>query len=236
MKTFACCVWALLAFWHFACAQDTLRFDYDKDWEPTTNPAERAYHRVAFYNESHQAEVRDYYANNALQMSGTYANMKFKTKNGHFTYYSQKGNKTAEGDYLAGKEEGYWRFWDSLGGLQRTGYYSKGLENDMWTYYHDDQTEKSRIFFKNGEAQKSETYFSNHVVRMELLFGPGNALISGVMRNVENQIIFQGNYKRNLPEGQWTRTFTDGSTKVITFNKGINVETQLGGIVRKNNE
>ena len=52
--------------------------------------------------------VKDYYRNHVLQTTGSYLDPEMKKEHGYFVLYDSASNKTMEGPFLDGKQDGDW--------------------------------------------------------------------------------------------------------------------------------
>jgi len=92
---------------------------YDEDWSICEKPVAE-YYRVCELNRDsiffYKGEVKDYFIDGRLEMTGDYANG--NNKNGEFIFYNKTGKIIKKGDFLNNVMMGDWYFYDSLGRLR----------------------------------------------------------------------------------------------------------------------
>jgi hypothetical protein len=98
-------------------AYDTVYIDYD--WSVCEKPV-ASYYRVALLNKNeslfYYGDVKDYYLNGSIEMTGRYDDK--GNKQGTFTFYNPDGTKIKEGNYEDDKMKGLWSYYDSSGILR----------------------------------------------------------------------------------------------------------------------
>ena len=99
---------------------------YDKDWKIVPGFDQNGFYRVETKLNDNLLEVKDYYANGALQMSGFYS-LPDSVKTDSFVYYSATGKIESEGVMKEGKMIGTWKIYDSLGNISAIENYMSDL-------------------------------------------------------------------------------------------------------------
>ena len=89
--------------------KDTVYFD--EDWSICEQPV-AAYYRVCELNKDsiffYKGEIKDYYKDGKLAVSGDYGET--GAKNGEFIFYNEKGNVIRKGDFLNNVMMGDWYY------------------------------------------------------------------------------------------------------------------------------
>jgi antitoxin component YwqK of YwqJK toxin-antitoxin module len=224
---------SFLLFQLFSCsifAQDTLTIYYDKAWNeiPFSNGA--SFYRKAFEDKSLWS-VNDFYASNKLQMTGSYKSKKFKEKEGLFVYYYENGNKSSEGNYVAGKSEGVWKFWFESGELKSEGEYLDNEKDGVWNYWYQNGEQKVKEIYKKGSITFGEVYHMNGKLSCKGNYSNGVEMGIWTYWNSDERIILKGNFRNGKRDGEWIRTFREGEMK-IHYNNGFCNMPPLGGIFK----
>jgi uncharacterized protein len=236
-------------------AQDTITVYYDNNWVETSNINEAAFYRKYFIGINKECEVRDYYISNKIQMTGTYKSKKMTTRNGHFVYYHENGNKSSEGNYVDNKAEGLWSYWLENGQKKSAGEYSADNLEGVWEYWYENGEKKSEgkylsgektgiwnYWYTSGKIKSTETYTKAGSFAFEGFHENGvmsakgncvNGLPQGMWMywNSDGRLNLKGNFNHGLREGEWVRIFPEGELKIF-FKDGIKEGKELGGVVR----
>jgi antitoxin component YwqK of YwqJK toxin-antitoxin module len=215
----------------FLFAQDTITIYYDNNWVEISNNNDAVYYGKAFQESKNVWKVHDYYMSNKIQMTGAYKSKKLTTKNGHFTYYFENGNKTSEGNYIDDKLEGLWNYWFESGEKKSEGEYSDGEKTGVWYYWYPNSKLKSKGTYKKVGSYAYEGFYENGITNAKGNITNGKPQGMWVYWNSDGRKTLQGNFNNGLREGEWTRFFRDGEMKLLLKN-GISEGKQLGGIVR----
>lgn len=156
-----------ICFASFAQYSDTVVRFYDEEWHLVTNPkkTDYTYYRLAVKDKSSGAwMVKDCYANNQLQMEGTYKDDSLKIKNGRFYYYHPNGTIKKSIFYVDDKAVGLSKGYSQDSVLVDTARFNmQGLPIGIATKWKEDGS----ILFKGeyderGSGKGYETeYFNN---------------------------------------------------------------------------
>jgi uncharacterized protein len=211
--------------------QDTITIYYDNNWIETLNKNEAVFYRKAFTDSNNVWKVQDYYINNMIQMTGAYKSKKLVSKQGHFVYYYENGNKTSEGNYVDDQEEGLWNYWLESGQKRSEGKYLKGEKTGVWNYWYTNGQLASKETYTKGGSFFVEGYHENGNIRVKGNCDKGIPEGMWVYWNSDGRITMKGNFNHGLRDGEWIRSFRDGEMK-ITYNNGFIEGKQLGGIAR----
>lgn len=96
---------------------------YSDSWKKT-NRTDANYYRTI--NDSENGfEVNDYDMDDNLLMSGNYNSIDPEIENGHFVFYSSKGLKTVEGDFIDGEMRNIWQYYNKKGKILKELDYNK---------------------------------------------------------------------------------------------------------------
>lgn len=175
MKKYIVLVFLFYVFLAGCFAQDTTVTWISQNDKPVDREM-AAYLRHSWQEHDSLWQVRDYFPEGGLQMSGSYFDADLKVKHGSFRFYAENGTMTAEGRYDHNVSEGFWNTWYDNGNLMDQGKYlddiseverdsiwnmlqeiedlapffsRKKLKEGTWEYYH-----------KNGVRSGVEQYES----------------------------------------------------------------------------
>lgn len=112
----------------------------------------------------------------------------------NFMRYNMFRNKTAEGQAIAGLEEGVWKFFYDNGAVAYEQNYTKGSREGIMKYY-----------YKNGKLKYELNYKDN--------------MREGFYRSyfINGNIQTEGYYKNDEQHGPWTYYFSNGNTSSVEF-------------------
>ena len=115
-------------------------------------------------------QVRDYFLDGVLQMSGTYADADLDVKHGRFSFFAENGTKTSEGTYDHNVNEGFWNSWYDTGVLMDHGKYLGDITDAERDSIWNSLLEMKDIRFHLRESLKDSTweYFHENGVRSGL--------------------------------------------------------------------
>lgn len=235
-------------------AQDTLTVYYNTKWVEISDKDAAAYYRKAFVDSNGKWTANDYYISGKIQMTGTYRDRELETRNGHFVYYYENGNKEAEGDYVNNKREGNWtswhengnkanegmvsrdedtgewKYWYENGQLQAKGSFVKDLKDGTWSYWYDNGQLMSIEELSKGEMVSDVMYHENGELEYKGGYVKGEKEGEWTYWNVDGRMTLQGNYHKGNRHGKWTRYFPGGQME-INYLDGMVLGRELGGIV-----
>ncbi|HNS17108.1 MAG TPA: hypothetical protein PKH94_01300 [Bacteroidales bacterium] len=156
-----------------------------------------------FYNQGGMLDGvwRWYYPSGALHREEQYLN---DLADGRSVEYDEAGKLVSSGEYIEGREEGFW-FYD-IDGSREEGTYGNGLRSGTWSsYYQDGQLRFTGNFIDDNPNGKHLYYWGDGKIKEE------------------------GRYVMGLKEGEWLKFDPDGTLFiVITYENGI--ETKYDGI------
>ena len=152
-------------------ASDTTRYYFDANWKKISQE-KAVFYRKKFKNNQKIWTAFDYYKNGQIQMSGTYASKKLKSKEGNFVYYYKNGQRASEGNYSKNKRTGNWKFWHDNGLISSEGEFVDGFKSGEWKYWFDNgvpstngkydskglETGYWKKFHKNGNIDAEGNY------------------------------------------------------------------------------
>ncbi|MBX2904765.1 MAG: hypothetical protein KF744_01920 [Taibaiella sp.] len=96
-----CCIMSTLC----QAQKDTVFLDEDS--KVTTDRTKYVYYRFVEERDG-LYHVRDYHRNHVLQSTGSYLDREMNVEHGYFIIYDSAANKTMEGPYVNGKQDGDW--------------------------------------------------------------------------------------------------------------------------------
>ncbi|HJO09151.1 MAG TPA: hypothetical protein QGH16_04825 [Verrucomicrobiota bacterium] len=76
---------------------------------------------------------------------------------GQFVDHHDNGNKSVEGEFVNGKQQGVWTFYHENGNRYRTGNYVDSRANGQWTFWRADGSKWSEQTYANGQLNGFET-------------------------------------------------------------------------------
>ncbi len=146
----------LLCFYEAKSQQAKDTIFYDKIWDISTK-YNADYYRI-ISKEKELFEVKDYFLNGSIQMSGAYKSFNPEIKEGLFTYYDKNGIKTTQESYVDNKKDGpNTRYYES-GSIWVYENYSNGLlDGDCFGYFENGQIKRKENYFK-GVLKEGKCY------------------------------------------------------------------------------
>ena len=91
--------------------------------------------------------------------------------------HHDNGNKSVEGKFLNGKQEGVWAYYHKNGNRFRTGKYLNGRANGQWVIWRMDGSKWSEKNYVNGQLNGIETrWHPNGQKQSETEWGGGKIL------------------------------------------------------------
>lgn len=197
--------------------KDTIYFD--EDWSICEQPIAE-YYRVCNLNTDsiffYKGEVKDYYKDGKLAVSGDYGET--GTKNGEFIFYNEKGNITRKGNYLNNNMMGDWYFYDSLGNLKAQFFCKTALDfTPILLIDNNNDT-----ILKNGNG----SFSINNVSDYPYILSKFGLIVKGTIHNNVKNGEFKY-YSYSKKQLLFTEKYEDGrfvETKMhdIAFNPGWN--------------
>lgn len=135
-----------------------------------------------------------YYDNNSLLREESFLNGESE---GIFTEYDENGKVIIQGEYIAGREEGLWKY--QLGDQREEGTYRGGMRNGEWKYFYDD-----------GQLAFQGSFIDDNPNGRHVWFWP-----DGKKKD-------EGEYINGMKTGDWIQYNTDGTVfMVISYQNGI---------------
>ena len=153
-----------------AVAQDTTITWISSNGKPVEREM-ATYLRHSWQENDSLWQVRDYFPEGNLQMSGTYADADLSVKHGNFRCFVENGTKTSEGDYDHNVAEGFWNFWYDDGNLKDHGKFLSGIkdaERDSIFNIYKESKNISLFFFPKSVKDSTWEYFHENGVRSGL--------------------------------------------------------------------
>ena len=135
---------------------------YDADWK-VSDFGSAEFYRVRHKLTNGRVQVEDRYVkNDKLQMTGTYTASDEKTKDGAFTYFSDKGNKESECIYVNNLKEGL-----------ATEYFEKGSKSDEGNYLYDQKTGEWKSYYEEGELWSVAHFEKGNCIDLKSFYKSG---------------------------------------------------------------
>ena len=96
---------------------------------------------------------------------------------GQFIDHHDNGNKSVEGEFVTGKQQGVWTFYHENGNRFRTGKYVDGRADGQWTIWRADGSRWSEQTYVNGQLNGIETrWHSNGQKQSEATWQGGKTI------------------------------------------------------------
>jgi len=118
---------------------------YNMFWKETNVKDSIEYYRIAI-KVKNEFQVNNYYANNQLQMSGTFISLDKENRNGNFKFYTKLGELSSEGIYKNNLKQGIWKDYKN---------------GKLWVsnMYEDDSLNgEFLVFYPNGKIKRNDIY------------------------------------------------------------------------------
>ena len=118
---------------------------YNKNWKVTKVKDSIAFYRLTTKING-KYNVKDYYLNKTLQMTGTYASIEKEIRDGYFKYYDDYGKISSEGLFKKNWRNGVWKEYK---------------KNKLWTetnYINDTMHGNFAVYYPNGTLKRNEIY------------------------------------------------------------------------------
>jgi protein TonB len=118
---------------------------YNQNWKVTKVKDSVAFYRLTT-NINGKYNVKDYYLNKTLQMTGTYASIEKEIRDGYFKYYDEYGKISSEGLFKKNWRNGIWKEYK---------------KNKLWTetnYVNDTMHGNFVVYYPNGTLKRNEIY------------------------------------------------------------------------------
>lgn len=173
-----------------------------------------AYERHSWQENDTIWQVRDYFPEGDLQMSGTYADADLSVKHGEFRYFAENGTLTQEGRYNQNVREGFWNYWYDNGNLMEHGKFLSDvtdLERDsIWNSLLE-LKEIARFYMRESLKDSTWEYFHENEVRSGLEAYESGILIEGQYWNVDGSEVASDAIVNRFPE------YPDGLKKMMRY-------------------
>lgn len=135
-----------------------------------------------------------YYDDNSLLREESFLNGESE---GIFTEYDENGKVIIQGEYIAGREEGLWKY--QLGDQREEGTYRGGMRNGEWKYFYDD-----------GQLAFQGSFIDDNPNGRHVWLWP-----NGKKKD-------EGEYINGMKTGDWIQYNSDGTVfMVISYQNGI---------------
>ena len=130
---------------------------YNSKWQQTEKDSASYYSIISRKNDT-LFEVKDFYKNSQIQMSGVYKKMNPNIKNGYFTYYSERGLIKQEGSYSLNERDGCWKSYSNSGRIIKNENFHNGkLEGELKMYYESGIVKRLENY-KKGELLSGKCF------------------------------------------------------------------------------
>lgn len=139
-------------------------FYYDKFGKETVKDSAFYYDIIAVDSADNSlASVKSYYSNGVMQMNGTYSSVKYKVKEGTFTWYRENGIPS------------------------KTAFFSNNKENGLCTEWNEDGVKIREINYKNGQLDgNAKCYYSNGTLKRNDIY-ENEKLIEGHCYDIDSR-------------------------------------------------
>ena len=125
----------------------------------------------------------------------------------------QNGNKRAEGEYLNGKQEGSWTYYDIYGSVKSKEIFKDGQVNGSFTEYYDNGQVSSDVEYKNGQPSGYyRSYFRNGKLKSEGWYVDGQQQGDWYFYEARGTVSTHNYFINDTPYG-WQEYFTPGGWK-----------------------
>lgn len=185
----------------------------DASWKKTKEK-KAVYYRV-ITPEGSNFLVKDYFVKgDQLQMEGHYTSKKLEpqSKTGRFTYYYSNGQKSSEGEYVSGKNNGEWTNWYKSGKVKGKGEWSNDERIGKWEYFHKNGNLKSTGNYLKGEQDGTWYYFYDNNDSLEILnLSKGKKDGPFIVYHKGGQLREKGAYEKDSLEGMFEEYWDNGN-------------------------
>ncbi|NEN24505.1 TonB family protein [Cryomorpha ignava] len=162
-----------------------------------------AYERYSWQENDSIWQVRDYFPEGDLQMSGTCADADLSVKHGEYRYFAENGTLTTEGRYDQNVREGFWNNWYDNGNLMEHGKFlsdDTDLERDsIWNSLME-MKEIARFYMRESLKDSTWEYFHENGVRSGLEEYESGILIEGQYWNADGSEVASDAIVNRFPE------------------------------------
>ncbi len=150
----------LFSFPTFLLAQQKLdTIFYNQNWKETKVKDSIEFYKVIIKLDD-KYEVKYYYVNRTLLMTGTYASIEKDIRDGYFKYYDEFGILSAEGYYNNNLKERTWKSYKN-GELWLEINYLNDKYNGSFTSFYRNGRVKRKDYFEKGEFKIGNCYDKN---------------------------------------------------------------------------
>lgn len=111
------------------------------------------------------------------------------------------------------------------------GSFLNGEKEGVWKYFFKNGETSGEEVYKNGKSISSAEYYNNSALKSKGIYIEGKPSGIWTYWDVDGRVIWKGNYLNGLRVGEWIRYFENGEKMKITFENGIMIGRQLGGII-----
>lgn len=132
---------------------------YNKNWNVTQIKDSIAFYRV-ITKINGKFNVKDYYSNKILQMTGTYASVEKGIREGYFKYYDEFGKISSEGSFKKNLKIGVWKSYKKNKLWTKTNYVNDTIHGDFVVYYPNGTIKRNEVY-KKGEFKVGLCYSQN---------------------------------------------------------------------------
>lgn len=191
--TIVLCLFLSLA----ARSQQAVKIYYSAEWEVTS--AESAFYYRLWEKKDNLYEIHDYYISGKPLLSGYLSALTenfWENREGHYIYYNAAKAKTGEGNFVNGKMDGMWKYYNpSNGRLFEEVLCKNGQISNKW-FYKD-----------NGHDTASECEYIGGRLEVEKRFNSNRKLIYLRKNNLVTEYYNDGKIKRKAEYRDTTLVF-----------------------------
>lgn len=146
-------------------------------------------------------------------------------------YWYENGQLKYKISSIANRAEGSCIYWFESGEKKAEGVFSNGEKEGDWKYFFKNGEISAKEIFKKGKSISLSEYYNNGVLKSEGIYIDNKPSGTWTYWNVDGRIILKGNFLNGLRVGEWTRFFENGEKMKLTFENGMMIGRQVGGII-----
>jgi antitoxin component YwqK of YwqJK toxin-antitoxin module len=138
-----------------------------------------------------------------------------KVNHGHYVAYYENAQKSEEGDYVDGKQDGKWTYWFSNGRVCKEEQHRNGKLDGRWTQYREDGTKEREVGYVAGQREGQWTYYDPTGARPLRVESYKNNMPDGltVYYDESGAKLRDARFKEGKLHGVQTRYFPSGGKK-----------------------
>lgn len=130
---------------------------------------------------------------------------------GDVVYYPD-GSKMAQGMYSRGLRDDLWSFWyPDSGGVQARGFFKKGIQDSDWSWYYTSGSVTREGSYSRGlKTKKWYNYYDNGRIKDSCQFVNGREQGPFMKYYNSGELKERGSFRDGIPENIWTTYFKNG--------------------------